>query len=173
MLTLVTGGSASGKSEYAEQCILTSRAEKRIYIATMQPFDIECDARIQKHRRARSGRSFETIECYVRLDGVVVPKDSAVLLECMSNLVANEIYSLDGAGACAYNAVMCGIRSLCAQARDVVIVSNEVFSDGIDYGKETMAYLSVLGRVNQAVAHMADRVVEVVYTIPVVRKGAE
>ena len=41
MLVLVTGGSGSGKSAYAEEKILSFGQGKRIYIATMFPFDKE------------------------------------------------------------------------------------------------------------------------------------
>ena len=41
MIHLVTGGSGSGKSAYAEQCILDFGGTRRVYIATMQPFGAE------------------------------------------------------------------------------------------------------------------------------------
>ena len=46
MIHLVTGGSGSGKSAYAEQCILDFGGTRRVYIATMQPFGAEGQARI-------------------------------------------------------------------------------------------------------------------------------
>ena len=60
MFTLVIGGSASGKSEYAERHVLSlSTPEKtspqfgnRIYIATMQPFGEDARARIARPGRA-------------------------------------------------------------------------------------------------------------------------
>ena len=48
MLTLIVGGSASGKSAFAENYAMEA-GENRIYIATMQPMDNECLARIEKH----------------------------------------------------------------------------------------------------------------------------
>ncbi|MFR6589375.1 MAG: bifunctional adenosylcobinamide kinase/adenosylcobinamide-phosphate guanylyltransferase [Gallintestinimicrobium sp.] len=72
--------------------------ENRIYIATMQPMDNECLARIEKHRGMRAQKNFQTVECYTGLKQVRVPKDSVVLLECMSNLTANEIYAPEGVG---------------------------------------------------------------------------
>ena len=50
MIHLVTGGSGSGKSAYAEQCILDFGGTRRVYIATMQPFGAEGQARIACHR---------------------------------------------------------------------------------------------------------------------------
>ncbi|MEM1483783.1 bifunctional adenosylcobinamide kinase/adenosylcobinamide-phosphate guanylyltransferase [Oscillospiraceae bacterium PP1C4] len=171
MLTLITGGSASGKSEYAEQLIAASHCEPRIYIATMQPFDAECEARIAKHRCARAGRGFATIERYTNLAGMSIPQGSAVLLECMSNLVANELYSESGARENAVQEILRGVELLCESAHDVVVVSNEIFSDGVQYDPETAYYIDTLGEINRQLAQRADRVVEVVYTIPVYHKG--
>ena len=39
MITLVTGGSGSGKSAYAEEVLTGFGDFPRIYIATMYPFD--------------------------------------------------------------------------------------------------------------------------------------
>ena len=91
MFHVITGGSGSGKSAYAEQCILDLKGENRIYIATMYPFDEESHQRIQRHRKMRKEKKFSTIECYTGLKNVEIPKDAHVLLECMSNLTANEM----------------------------------------------------------------------------------
>ena len=97
MLTVITGGSGSGKSAYAEDLILSYGPAERIYIATMYPFDEESHRRIERHRNMRKGKGFETLECYTGLDKVQVPAGSHILLECMSNLVANEMFQEDGA----------------------------------------------------------------------------
>lgn len=67
MLILVTGGSGSGKSAFAEDRILSLGEAKRIYIATMHPFDQESFKRIERHRKMRAGKGFDTIECYTGL----------------------------------------------------------------------------------------------------------
>ena len=100
MLTLVTGGSGSGKSAFAEDRVLSFGEGKRIYIATMHPFDEESHKRIERHRKMRAGKGFETVECYTGLKNAVLPGESGkcvVLLECMSNLVANEMFEEQGA----------------------------------------------------------------------------
>lgn len=56
MFVLVTGGSGSGKSEYAEQTVVQLGALPRLYIATMYPFDEECHRRIQRHQKMRAER---------------------------------------------------------------------------------------------------------------------
>ena len=47
MLTLVLGGAASGKSAYAESLVLKTGLP-RYYLATMQVWDAECAARVEK-----------------------------------------------------------------------------------------------------------------------------
>lgn len=96
MFTLVVGGAASGKSEYAEQLILRAGALPRYYVATMEPFGAEARARIARHRVLRAQKRFETIECPVGLSRVLLPARGAALLECLSNLAANELYSPAG-----------------------------------------------------------------------------
>ena len=68
MLVVVTGGSGSGKSAFAEDRVLSFGEARRIYIATMQAFDEESHRRIRRHRRMRAGKGFETIERYTELD---------------------------------------------------------------------------------------------------------
>lgn len=171
MLILVTGGSGSGKSEFAENLILQLHAGPYLYIATMYPFDEECRKRIERHRRMRKDKHFDTLECYTRLQNAEVEGYETVLLECMSNLTANEMYQEEGAGEQCVEAVLEGVRRVYHQCRHMVIVSNEIFSDGIEYDEETVRYQRYLGSINRKLAELADLVVEVVYSIPVVHKG--
>lgn len=170
MISLVTGGSGSGKSAFAEDLTVCLDGTRRIYIATMYPFDKESQDRVKRHQQIRKGKNYETIECYTNLCGVSIPPDSIVLLECMSNLVANEMYQEQGAGERTVEAIMSGLDYLCDIAAHVCIVSNEVFSDGQVYEEETNRYLSYLGKINREVAKKADLVVEVVYKIPIYHK---
>ncbi|MBS6196240.1 MAG: bifunctional adenosylcobinamide kinase/adenosylcobinamide-phosphate guanylyltransferase [Clostridiales bacterium] len=167
MFHLITGGSGSGKSAFAESCILDFEGHNRIYIATMFPFDEESHARIQRHRDMRKEKQFSTIECYTNLSALDIPADADVLLECMSNLTANEMYQENGAGEQTVAEIMKGIEHLNLSAANLVVVTNEVFSDGITYDSETETYLSYLGEINRRMGKMADRVTEVVYGIPV------
>ncbi|MGI6094637.1 MAG: bifunctional adenosylcobinamide kinase/adenosylcobinamide-phosphate guanylyltransferase [Lachnospiraceae bacterium] len=170
MITLITGGSGSGKSAYAEDEILSFGEANRIYIATMFPFDEESHRRIARHRAMRSKKNFHTVECYTNLKKLKLEPESVVLLECMSNLVANEMFQEEGAGENTVAAVAEGIQSLAAQARELVIVTNEIVSDGMDYDPETQRYQRYLGEINQLLAQKAGKVVEVVYGIPLVLK---
>ena len=170
MLTIVTGGSGSGKSAFAEDKVLAFGEAQRVYIATMHPFDEESHKRIERHRKMRAGKGFETVECYTGLKDVKLPSGCVVLLECMSNLVANEMFEEQGAHEQTVKDIINGIDELVRQAAHVVIVTNEIFSDAVVFDKEMASYLEYLGKINQAVALRADEVVEVVYGIPVYQK---
>lgn len=195
MVVLVTGGSGSGKSAFAEEYLmcLSTQAETKYYIATMQPFGEESLAKIRRHQRLRAGKGFTTIEQSRDLtkaaqriakpsnqfqeEAVTInrPENSVpfirdtALLECMSNLVANEMFS--GADIVSEDVVvghiLQGIKSLSAKVDELVIVSNNVFEDGISYDATTQAYIRALGRINTGVAALADTVTEVVVGIPV------
>lgn len=170
MLTLVIGGGASGKSEYAEE-LFTSLLGIKYYVATMMPFGEDGLSRIEKHRQARRDRGFQTIEHYTAMDTLVLPERGAVLLECLGNLTANELFSLPATEKEAESAILLGIDALAKQAQDMVVVTNDVFSGGHSYDEETLKYIRVLGCVNRRLAERFDKVIEVVCGIPVVLKG--
>ena len=171
MFTLVIGGAASGKSEYAENLIWRAGPMKRTYIATMEALDGESRARIARHRALRAQKSFETVECYTNLEQLRLPGGGAVLLECVGNMAANELYSPHGTGIDTEAAILRGIDALLLQCRELVVVSNEVFSGGYDYEGDTRPYLQVLAAVNRALAARADRVAEIVCGQAVYYKG--
>lgn len=172
MMVLVTGGSGSGKSAYAEDRVLSFGEAKRIYIATMQPFGEEGEKRVARHRKMREGKGFETVERYTDLKNLTVPKDSVVLLECMSNLAANEMFAPEGAHEAAASEIMEGVRKIREQARHLVIVTNEIFSASASYEGDMDAYLRALGEINRRIVKEAEEAVEVVYGIPVYLKKA-
>ena len=170
MLTLVVGGAASGKSAYAERLVLQT-ALPRYYLATMRVWDAECAARVEKHRRMRAEKQFETLECPLHLGTVRLPARGTALLEDLGNLTANELYDPAGAGETAASAILDGLDRLAAQCEHLVVVSNEVFSGGANYAGDTDRYLKALAQVNNALAARADAVVRVVCGIPVYHKG--
>lgn len=169
MRTLVIGGGASGKSEYAEE-LFSVLEGKKYYIATMMPYGEDSLARINKHRQARRDRGFFTIERFYQMDALELPGQGAVLLECLGNLTANELFSLQQGEDEAVMSILSGIDSLIRQTPELVVVSNDVFSGGSDYEGDTLSYIRALGRLNAAIAERFDRVVEVVCGIPVVLK---
>lgn len=242
-LILITGGSASGKSQLAEQyaCMAADEAGLlKYYLATMEIRDAEMARKVRRHQERRAGKGWQTIECPVdiaetaaetlrkRNTSCLLPgsaetlrkenksclsscsaqtlrkenksgllscsaettrpeerseedKESRenmenspsqgclALLECMSNLAANEMFR-DGTMISAESTVkkiLSEIRTLRQQSTILIIVTNEVFSDGVTYDEGTMEYLRALGQINTALAAEADEVYEAVVGIPV------
>ena len=62
------------------------------------------------------------------------------------------------------------VLSLMAKCRHLVVVTNEVFSDGIIYDPETESYIRILAEVNRRLAEAADSVTEVVCGLPYILK---
>lgn len=170
MLTVVTGGSGSGKSELAEN-IAVKFTGKKYYIATMEPFGEEAQKRIERHRKMRVEKGFETIEKYTDIDELIFFQNDVVLLECMSNLCANEMFSGRTHKSVVADKIISGIEKINNMASELIIVTNEIFSDGILYDKETMEYMKLLGEINRSIFGLADNVIESVYGIPYILKG--
>ena len=62
--------------------------------------------------------------------------------------------------------ILKGVEHIRKCSANLVIVTNEVFSDTLSYDETTLAYIRLLGHINAEFAQMADEVVEVVYGIP-------
>lgn len=222
MLHIVYGGSASGKSSYAESFAMSLQGDGRLlYIATMYPYkwstteiDSETMQRINRHRAMRADKGFDTVECYRHVEHIMAKRQDVLLLECMSNLLANEMYlepdaddggrsetmsemekaGVDGnAGSDVEKTGISGeagfemsktmspvskkivqaLIDLSTRVQDVVIVTNDVFSDGgnLTYDESTREYVKNLAEINCALAREAATVTEVVCGIPVKIKG--
>ncbi len=166
MIALITGGSGCGKSTYAEKLIARMPGEKRIYIATMQVYDEESVKRVARHRAQRADKGFITVERPKDMGGLSVEPGSTVLLEDVPNLLANEMFD----GGCADD-ILPGLEALARKSANLVVVTNDVFCDGIVYPESTQEYIRRLAALNAALAQTADYVCEVVYSIPVSIKG--
>ena len=161
MLILVTGGSASGKSAHAERLLCEHAAGSRLYLATMQPFGAAAQKRIARHRALRQGKGFETVERPLGLAGLELPRRyDGILLEDLGNLLANERFAPEGAKDAAFGSILAGIERLQDCCETLVIVTNEVFSDGLPYPPETMQYIELLGRLNAALCARAQAAYE-------------
>jgi len=167
MIYLVTGGSGCGKSTWAEKLIDSMPREGRIYIATMQVYDQESEKRVARHRAQRADKGFFTLEWEKDLAAAPVAEGSIVLLEDLVNLTANEMF--DGGDPAR---IVPALQALARKCRHLVMVTNDVFSDGLSYDASTREYLRQLAQVNRQAALLADCVVEVVYSIPLALKGA-
>ena len=175
MKVLISGGSASGKSEYAENLAVKLAKEhySLVYIATMKPFGEEAVQRIIRHQKLRATKGFKTIECYNSLSDILIEDDTVVLLECLSNLMANELFSDLGDEIInhkGYGAVITGVDALSKSAKHLIVVSNDIFSDGIVYEEQTVTYQKKLALMNRYLAKNFDEVVEIVSGNPIIHK---
>lgn len=179
MMTLIIGGSGSGKSAYAENYIASlSEGKKKYYIATMQAYDEEGQKKIERHRMLREGKNFLTIEQPADVQDAMekmAAGEKTALLECMSNLTANEMFSGDvpKTEAAVTDKIIKGTERLKKELTHLVVVSNNIFEDGKVYDETTMEYIRAMGQINERLAAMADEVVEVVVGIPLVVKAKQ
>ncbi|MBR6406669.1 MAG: bifunctional adenosylcobinamide kinase/adenosylcobinamide-phosphate guanylyltransferase [Lachnospiraceae bacterium] len=172
MMILLTGGSACGKSTYAEEICMKGHSPK-YYLAAMQPYGEEGQKKVERHRILRAGKGFETIERYTDYGALQLPKEGGTaLLECICNLTANEMFDESGNQTDPYERVIQGVRNLQSQCDLLVVVTNDVGSDGLHYDPGTEDYIRVLGKINAALASSADTVIEMVAGIPILLKGA-
>ena len=166
MIYLITGGSGSGKSSYAEQLVNRLSASERIYLATMEVYDEESESRMLRHRSQRAHLMMRTIEQGRALGTVELPEDALVLLEDLPNWVANEMFT--GGNT---EQIEQDLDRLAHACRHLIVVTGEVFSAGTAYDEATRQYMQTLAGIARHVAMLADTVVEVVCGCPVVIKG--
>lgn len=191
MITLIYGGSSSGKSSYAEDYVCKLNFKNRYYLATMVAYDEESKERVKRHRDLRAGKDFVTLEHSIDITEAIpeiltvdsgdfstdssLPQEDIILLECMSNLVANEMFRDGQVFSSDYciSKIIDDLKELHEKVSNIVIVTNNVFEDSTEYDEGTKDYLRALGKINQSISAMADEVYEVVVgiAIPVKEKG--
>ena len=187
MVTLITGGNDNCKSVYAEDLVLklspggTSAGYTRLYLATMSARDDESLKRIEKHILRRKDMEYITIEKSCDIGSIDLEKygtdghntDSShriLLIEDIPNLLAGEMFQGKDFYPNVSDKIINDIKKLVSVCEHTVLVTNEVFSDGITYDEYTTTYLREFGLINQAVAGIADKVVELVCGIPLIVK---
>lgn len=163
-VTLVLGGAGSGKSVFAESLLAVDRGV--VYLATLIPSDDECRRRIDDHQ-ARRPSEWRTIELNGDLSTVTsrLPETADVLFDSLTCYVSS-LASRAGAPTLPSD-LLENIIAWRDQARTVVVVSDEIGSGVVPVGVEARRFRDVLGKVNQAVAALADNVYLVVAGIPV------
>ncbi len=171
MITLLTGGSACGKSSYAEEMAVRLNGPL-YYLAAMQPYGEGGAEKVMRHRKMRAGKGFETVERYRDYESLELEhKGGTALLECICNLTANEMFDDEGNMHDPFEKVMRGVKHIGAQCNHLIIITNDVGSDMDVYSDSTREYVLALGRINAALAALADNVYELVAGIPIVIKG--
>ena len=174
MKILFSGGCKNGKSTLAERSVKALAGDGPLYyIATMIPHDDEDRARIRRHVESRAGMGFITLEqgtnvtrCLDRAD-----ENGAFLLDSVTALLSNEMWSEAGYDPEAGEQVSAELRELAKRAKNIVFVSDFIYADAGRYDEYTDAYRRALSLCDRTLAEVCDTVVEVVSTNPVVYKG--
>jgi len=164
VITLVLGGTRSGKSAVAEE--LAARHEPPVtYVATMVAVgDAELEARVAAHRRRRDP-SWVTLEAGDDLAGLLGRVQGTVLVDSLGPWVAAIATGMGGSRR-GDGATLC--RALRTRSGDTVVVSDEVGMSVHPSTDEGRRFRDTLGEVNHAVSAVADRVYLVVAGRPLV-----
>ena len=179
MKMLFAGGSKSGKSMAAQKAAqdLAGGSRSLYYVATMIPSDDEDRDRIKAHIEARKGWGFETIEqgrsiCdlladpgVVRDGGLPIDKDGVFLIDSVTALLGNEMFSSSGdVDHEAARRIAAELADFAGQVGDVIFVSDWIFADAAPqwgmYDELTEEYRRGLAEINRSLASLCDRVFE-------------
>ena len=161
----ISGAVRSGKSAWAEKRALEIASGPLVYLATARVYDQEMRVRVERHQVLRKDKGFLTVECGENLTEVLpnLPYEAPVLLECLGTWTANEMFAPDGSVASVGEivekiyGVVCALRE---RAANLLIVSNDIFSDGVAYEEPTENYRRALGSLHVKLATDADIAVE-------------
>lgn len=176
MLVFISGGVRSGKSALGETYVETLATGRKVYLATAMVSDSEMKARVEKHQQDRQYKGFVTLECSEHIGGAAAQLcvGDTVLLDCLGNLLANEMFAngqQEQSTSAIANRLVLELDELCKSCQDLIIISNDVFSEGLFLGEQVEAYRQVLGHLHCALAEQADVVIECVGGVPLYHKG--
>jgi len=171
-LILITGGSRSGKSAFAQQLAEEVKGS-RLFVATCPETDPEMSERIRRHRQDRQGRGWRSVEEPLQLIQCLAdnPSEATVLIDCLTLWVNNVMFEAekqqqnisedDVAGL----AGQLGRAALCYQGT-VIMVTNEVGLGIVPDNPMARLYRDLVGRCNQVIARHAEQVFLVSCGIP-------
>ncbi|MFZ6759924.1 bifunctional adenosylcobinamide kinase/adenosylcobinamide-phosphate guanylyltransferase [Undibacterium sp. Ji50W] len=182
--SLIFGGARSGKSAFAEQLASGFSANKKevLYLATANADDAEMQQRIA-HHRARRPAHWRTLEQSLELGATIMAHsraDNIILVDCLtvwlSNLLFSEAADFPDVGHVTPPAQFAVQRqalldALAQAPGQIILVTNEVGMGIVPMGAVSRWFVDEAGRLNQAVAAIADTVVWVAAGLPLYFKG--
>lgn len=168
-MTLVLGGTRSGKSAFAEKIVLESGL-RPVYLASAEAWDEEMRQRIAAHRASREGAGWQTIEVPLDVARMLAKRSQgeAVLFDCTTLWLSNLMNAgRDLAAECADL-----LAAVIACKAKLVVVSNEVGLGVVPDNAAARAFRDAQGTLNQALAAQASLVVAVLAGLPLPLKGS-
>lgn len=171
MITFISGGAKSGKSLCAEQMAFHAYGNNVAYIATSLNLDDEQNSRIIRHREQREKYGWETIEKASNISEVKTTK-KALLIECLINLVANEIYT----AGISYQDVVTKVLNdilMISEKHHIYLIVNEVDYAYDCYLDQTNEFLKVYYEVATKLLNESNEAIEVVAGIRKVWKNVK
>ena len=177
MIYFITGGAKNGKSSLAQDlAVAMARETPHYYIATMIPADEEDYDRIARHVADRAGMGFETVECGRNILSCLdrVNREGTFLLDSATALLLNELFpdptscrmDVEAAQRCADDLV-----TFARSVRNIVLVSDYIYSDAARYDEVTEVYRKCLADIDRKLAAASDTVLEVCAGNILVHKG--
>lgn len=182
-VTLVLGGTRSGKSRYAVEMARESGVPV-LFVATAEALDEEMRDRIQQHRLSRPAE-WCTLEAATNIGARIAEEirgERVVVIDCLSLLVSNLLGSACSPSAAddidvrkAEKKVAEEMRLLVASMDKLsvsfIVVSNEVGMGLVPNSRLGRVYRDLLGWANQRVAERSVEVVLMVAGLPWRLKG--
>jgi adenosylcobinamide kinase/adenosylcobinamide-phosphate guanylyltransferase len=173
-IILITGGTRSGKSVFAEQ-YAAAQSDKVAYIATAQVYDQEMQTRVTLHRKRRPN-TWQTFEAPYHADQIlldVAKQADVILFDCLTLYTSNLLLS-DSAPSHQeekFQYIMGEIDKLLCFSREsqttILFVTNEVGMGIVPENALAREYRDIAGMVNQKIAAFADEVYLVICGLPV------
>ena len=167
-IILITGGSRSGKSSYAEKLAL-SLSTTPVYLATAHIWDEEFRERVRRHQERR-GPQWTNIEEEKQLSRHDLT-GRVVVVDCLTLWATNFFFDLDSDVDRALGELKAEFDRLTAQDATFLLVTNEIGMGGTSENTLQRKFTDLQGWMNQYAAAAADEVVLMVSGIPVKIKG--
>ena len=170
MIILVEGKEKSGKSRVAEG-IFRAFKDEGYYIATMIPYGDYGEEIIRRHRKLRDDLSLVTVESPYLDDVSMIPKGSRVILEDISNLVANHFFNRKEK----ISEYLHCLDDLISRCSELIIVGMRDISDdtGASYDDETQRYIHEIDSFMDYLETISDIVIYLENGIIKYKKGSE
>ena len=171
---LILGGARSGKSAFAEK-LATDSGLPVTYIATAQVYDAEFGQRVAHHKNRRP-LNWQTIEQSFSLGQSLkrhADNDRCIIVDCLTLWLAQCICpDCDRPQGLVWQDERSSLlEALSALPGMILLVSNEVGMGIVPLGEINRQFQDEQGRLNQAVAEMADKVSFIAAGLPLKLKG--